>query len=75
MQKTTENGITVLTADNGMKLTNGDTFGTTVRLAKSDSPDNWREVTEAEAEQMMADAEEDEISDTEALEIIMGGAT
>lgn len=75
MQKTTENGITVLTADNGMKLTNGDAFGTTVRLAKSDSPDNWREVTEAEAEQMMADAEEDEISDTEALEIIMGGAT
>lgn len=75
MQKTTENGITVLTADNGMKLTNGDAFGTTVRLAKSDSPDNWREVTEAEAEQMMADAEEDEISDTEALSIILGGAT
>ena len=73
MQKTIENGITILTAGNGMKLTNGDTFGTTVRLAKSDSPDNWREVTKAEAERLMAEAEEEELSDSEALAIIMGG--
>lgn len=75
MQKTIDNGTTILTADNGMKLTNGDTFGTTVRLAKTDSPDNWREVTEAEAERLMAEAEEEELSDSEALAIIMGGAT
>lgn len=73
MQKTIENGITILTADHGMKLTNGESFGTTVRLAKSDNPSNWREVTEAEAERLMAEAEEEELSDSEALAIIMGG--
>lgn len=74
MQKTIENGITVLTADDGMKLTNGEAFGTTVRLGVNDSADNWHEVTEAEAEQMMAEAEEEELTDTEALEILLGGA-
>lgn len=76
MQKTIINGITVLTADDGMKLTNGEAFGTTVQLGVNDGANNWREVTEAEAERLMAEAEADEeLTDSEALAIIMGGAT
>ena len=62
MWKFVENGITVLNADDGMKLTNGETFGATVRLGVYDSPDNWYEITEAEAEQLMA------VEDEEATE-------
>ena len=47
---------TVLKADEGFYLTNGDTFAKVVYLGKYDSPDNWHEVTEAEKEQ--AEAEE-----------------
>lgn len=76
MQKTIENGITILIADTGLKLTNGNAFGTTVRLAKSDSPDNWREVTGAEAERLMEEAEKEELPETEqkalAYDILMG---
>lgn len=74
MQKTITKGVTVLTADDGMKLTNGDAFGSTVRLGVHDSENNWREITEAEAEKLMA-AEDDELTADEALDIILGGAT
>ena len=74
MKKAIENGITVLTADSGMKLTNGETFGSTVRLGVHDSESNWYEITEAEAERMQAEAEEEELTDTEALSILLGGA-
>ena len=42
-------------ADEGMVLTNGETFSTLVYLGIYDSPDNWYEVTEEEAERMKAD--------------------
>ena len=42
---------TILKADEGFYLTNGDTFAKVVYLGKNDSPDNWHEVTEAEKEQ------------------------
>jgi hypothetical protein len=42
----------VLTADIGMMLTNGDTFGHTVYLGVGDSIDNWHEITEEEAERL-----------------------
>ena len=74
MQKIIENGINVLTADDGMKLTNGEAFGSTVRLGVHDSESNWYEITEAEAERMQAEAEEEELTDTEALSILLGGA-
>lgn len=53
MQKIIENGITVLTADSGMKLTNGETFGSVVRLGIYDSENNWYEITEEEAQRRM----------------------
>lgn len=74
MKKAIENGITVLTADDGMKLTNGEAFGSTVQLGVNDSENNWYEVTQEEAERMQAEAEEEELTDTEALSILLGGA-
>lgn len=53
MQRIIENGITVLTADSGMKLTNGETFGAVVRLGIYDSENNWYEITEEEAQRRM----------------------
>lgn len=41
--------VTVLKADDGKLLTNGDTYGKVVYLGYNDSIDNWYEVDEAEA--------------------------
>ena len=41
--------IRVLTASDGMVLTNGETYSTQVYLGIHDSPENWREVPESEA--------------------------
>jgi hypothetical protein len=43
---------TTIQADEGMMLTNGDTFGSIVYLGKNDGIDNWHEITEAEAERL-----------------------
>jgi hypothetical protein len=43
----TEN-ITVLRADEGKTLTNGETFGKVVYLGANDSADNWHEITDEE---------------------------
>lgn len=39
---------TILKADEGMYLTNGETYGKTVILPESASADDWYEITEAE---------------------------
>ena len=57
MQKTIENGITILTADEGMRLTNDSSFVTTVRLGKEDNGESWYEITEEEAEARMVEEE------------------
>lgn len=41
--------VTVLKADEGKTLTNGDTFGKVVYLGKNDSVDNWHEIPDEEA--------------------------
>lgn len=46
---------TVLKAENGKILTNGNTYGAVVYLAPEDSEDNWYEITEEEYTQIMAD--------------------
>lgn len=51
--------VTVLKAEEGHYLTNGEVFGKVVYLAENDSVDNWHEVTEAEKEQA-----EQEIAET-----------
>ena len=59
----TINGSTLM-ADNGKVLQKGDIYATIVHLGVNDSADNWLEV----------DKPDEEISDSEALAIITGGA-
>ena len=54
----------ILTADNGKVLKKGDVYATIVHLGVNDSAENWLEVYESD----------EEISDSEALNIITGGA-
>lgn len=44
--------ITVLKAEEGYTLTNGETFGKVVYLGINDSKENWREITDTEAEEL-----------------------
>lgn len=61
--RTTDNGITVLSPSEGMRLTDGETVADgEVYLAVNASPDTWHEVTEAEA----ADIEERKRQEAEA---------
>lgn len=56
--RTTNNGITVLSPAEGMRLTDGETVAEgDVYLGANAAPGNWREVTEAEAESIIAEAE------------------
>ena len=43
-----------LTATKGMTLTNGEAFGKEIYLGKNDSAENWTEITDTEAEEMIA---------------------
>ncbi len=40
---------TILKAEEGYTLTNGETFGKVVYLGRNDSASNWHEITEEEA--------------------------
>lgn len=44
-----------LTAAEGMTLTNGEAYGKEIYLGKNDSPDNWQEITDKEAERLQAE--------------------
>ena len=46
-----------LTASDGMWLTNGETYGKEIFLSQTDNPYNYREITEAEYEAIMAEQE------------------
>lgn len=46
---------TVLKAEEGMTLTNGETFGKAVYLGNDDRAENWHEITDAEAEKRQAE--------------------
>lgn len=45
----------ILTADEGMYLTNGDTYGTTVVLPKGADISKWYEITKEEYERIMTE--------------------
>lgn len=47
-----------LTADEEFILTNGEAYGKEVYLAKNDSADNWREISQAEYDVILAEMEE-----------------
>lgn len=67
MQKIIENGTTVLLADEGMVLTDGSSFGTTVRLGKGDDGAAWYEITAEEAEKRMQEGDATEADYQAAL--------
>ena len=48
-----------LTATKGMTLTNGEAFGKEIYLGKNDSAENWTEITDTEAEEIIAKQEAD----------------
>ena len=48
----------VLKADEGMTLTNGEAFGKTIYLGINDNKNNWREITDVEAEELQKVEEE-----------------
>lgn len=48
-----------LTASVGMVLTNGESHGKEIYLGKTDSPDNWYEITEAEYQAILENQEGD----------------
>jgi hypothetical protein len=54
-------------ANDGMKLTNGETFVDIIYLGKNDSIDNWHEITEEEAERLQS--KETELIDDETVEV------
>ena len=47
----------ILTADEGMYLTNGETYGKTVILPESASADDWYEITDIEYNRIMESEE------------------
>ena len=58
MEKTTIE-IIQLVANDGMVLTNGETYSKSVYLGIHDTPDNWYEITEKEYEEIKAKEEEE----------------
>ena len=66
MQKIIDNGTTVLTADDGMVLTDDTSFGTTVRLGKEADEAKWYEISAEEAEKRMnEETTDDEVTEAD----------
>ena len=55
----------VITADEGKVLTNGEIYGRTIFLGSDDRVSNYREIMQAEYEEAVAQAEEDNIANAE----------
>lgn len=51
--------IRKLIASDGMTLTNGEAYGREVYLGKEDSPENWHEIPDEEAERLQREKEEE----------------
>ena len=59
--------VTILQASEGHWLYNGEVFGRAVQLAPSASPDDWREVTDAEKEEIERKQQEEEEAEAQRL--------
>lgn len=53
---------TVLTAAEGMILTNGEVYGRIIYLADGTTPDSFYEITDEEYENMVAETTEDSLN-------------
>ena len=54
--------LTKLTASKGMVLTNGEAYGKEIYLGCNDKPENWREITDAEYDEIRKSVEEEDLS-------------
>ena len=52
--------LRIITASEGMVLTNGEAYGKSICLGKNDSPENWREITLEKYENILAEQENNE---------------
>lgn len=50
--------INKIIADEGMILTDGNSYGRVVYLGKSDTAENWHEITEEEYQEILKEQEE-----------------
>ena len=66
--------IVVLTADEGMMLTDGETFCKIIHLGSNRSESEFWQITEEEYQAIMETQEQEELTAEEALEIITGGS-
>ena len=57
MKTIEKNGLTEIHADEGLTLTNGEVYTKHIYLGSVDRVENWREITDAEAEALIAEAE------------------
>ena len=64
----------IITPSENKWLSNGFTASKKVILAVNDSSENWSEITEEEADAILNPEIEEELDDSEALDIILGGA-
>lgn len=55
--------MTTLYADEGMILTDGEHYGTTVSLAEGESGEKYKEITADEYHKILAESEKDEAED------------
>lgn len=70
------NGIKVLTPEAGYPVvTNGEIYTDRVVLGVNASENDWRDATQQEYEEWQRREEEPDISDAEALNIILGGTS
>ena len=58
----------VIRPDDGMVLTNGETYSDCVYLGIHDSPSNWHEIPQEDVP-----GEDPELDDAEALSLLLGG--
>ena len=65
------NELRVLTASDGMVLTNGEVYSTQVYLGIHDSPNNWHEIQEDEVPEDQDDDDEQQ-QYIEAAKILLG---
>lgn len=55
--------MTTLYADEGMVLTDGEHYGTTVSLAEGENGEKYKEITKEEYNKILAESEKDEAED------------
>ena len=63
MVKTETINTTVLIADEGKILTDGEIYGRTIYLANNRSPEEFYEITEAEYEEIQKQTEQEELTE------------